>query len=139
MTNGNSDDVRAIEALISRQFSSMTWARGGTPDQETFKQDFHPEATLYPAARPAQMQTVDVFLSRISEMSGDTLLSFTETVVDTKVQVFGNVAVAVAGCEITENETEFNRGVEMLLLVKSGGRWQIASQAWDTEAPDNAG
>lgn len=25
------------------------------------------------------------------------------------------------------------RGIEMMLLVKTEGRWQIVSQAWDTE------
>jgi hypothetical protein len=26
------------------------------------------------------------------------------------------------------------RGIEMMLLVKTDGRWKIVSQAWDTEA-----
>jgi hypothetical protein len=47
--------------------------------------------------------------------------------------VFGSVAVAVAVCQITENETQVTRGIEMMLLIKTGDRWQIVSQAWDTE------
>jgi hypothetical protein len=33
----------------------------------------------------------------------------------------------------TENEAQVTRGIEMMLLVKTEGRWQIVSQAWDTE------
>ena len=50
-----------------------------------------------------------------------------------RFEIFGNVAVAVAGCEITENDTDVTRGVEMLMLVKGAGAWRIAAQAWDTE------
>jgi hypothetical protein len=49
--------------------------------------------------------------------------------------VFGNVAVALAACEMTENDADVQRGVEMLLLIKNEGTWQIVSQAWDTESP----
>ena len=62
------------------------------------------------------------------------LRSFKETVLGTEVHVFGNIAVALAACEITENDAEVNRGVEALLLIKHGGAWQIVSQAWDTES-----
>ena len=53
----------------------------------------------------------------------------------TEIHVFGNVAVALAVCEMTENGTEVNRSVEMLLLIKNAGVWQIVSQAWDRESP----
>jgi hypothetical protein len=64
-------------------------------------------------------------------LAAATLPSFRETVLGSVVHVFGNVAVAVAACENTENETEISRNVEMLLLVKTGGKWRIAAQAWD--------
>ena len=47
--------------------------------------------------------------------------------------IFGNVAIAAVACENTENDSEVNRNVEMLLLVKSDERWRIAAQAWDKE------
>ena len=61
------------------------------------------------------------------------LRSFKEAPLGREIRVFGNVAVAVAACQITENETKLTRGIEMMLLVKTDGRWQIVSQAWDTE------
>ena len=43
------------------------------------------------------------------------------------------VAVAVAACEMTENDARVNRGVEMMLLIKTDSEWKIVAQAWDTE------
>lgn len=63
------------------------------------------------------------------------LLTLKETLLGHQIIVFGNVAVAVAGCELTENDTEVNRAVEITLLVKSREPWQIVAQAWDTESP----
>ncbi len=102
-----------------------------------FAADFVSEATLYPAARPAKKQSVDDFIERMKGLAGTKLHSFTEVLLGTDVRLFGNVAVALAACEITENDAEVTRGIEMLLLVKSDGAWRIVSQAWDMESPSN--
>jgi ketosteroid isomerase-like protein len=100
-----------------------------------FAADFCPGAVLYPAARPAKPRTVAAFIERMKTVASATLRSSNETVLGTDIRVFGNVAIAAAACEMTENGADVNRGVEMLLLVKNEGRWQIVSQAWDTESP----
>jgi hypothetical protein len=66
-------------------------------------------------------------------LAASSLRSFEETVLGTEVRVFGNVAVAIAAGARTENGVETNRGVEMMLLIKNDGAWQIVSQAWDDE------
>jgi len=129
------DDVRAIERLIARQFGSLTWTPETSANWDAFAADFFPEASLYPAARPAQCQTVEAFVERMKGLAGTKLRSFHETVLGTEVRVFGNVAVALAACEMTENDGQVSRGVEMLLLLKNEGVWRIVSQAWDTESP----
>jgi ketosteroid isomerase-like protein len=129
-----SADVHAIQALIARQFGSLSWAPGTPAAWEVFAADFYLDAALYPAARPAKRQTVEAFIDRMKGLAATRLRSFKETVLDTEVHVFGNVAVALAACEIIENEAGVTRGVEALLLVKDGGRWQIVSQAWDSES-----
>jgi hypothetical protein len=106
----NKDDVQAIEALI---------------------------ASLYPAGRPAKRQSIEAFAERMKGLGQTHVRSFQESVLGTEVRVFGNVAVAVAACEMTENLAEVSRGVEMLLLVKNDSARQIVSQAWDRETPDN--
>src|SRR5215211_3062363 len=130
-TDNDGDDVRAIEGIIARQFASLCWAPGTSADWHSFAADFFPEATLYPAARPAQRQTVEAFVQRMKGLAGTPLRSFHEVVLGTEVRVFGNVAVALAACEMTENDGAVNRGVEMLLLIKDEGAWRIVSQAWD--------
>lgn len=126
-----SDDEKAIKAIIARQFASLSWAAGASPDGDRFAADFLDGATLYPAARPASPQTVKAFVDRIRGLAGTTLRSLEETVLGTEIIVFGNVAVAVAGCGMVENGSERSRAVEMMLLIKTGGTWRIASQAWD--------
>ena len=68
-------------------------------------------------------------------LEGTKLRSFAEAVLGTEIRVFGNVAVALAACEMTENGADVQRGVEMLLLIRNAGAWQIVAQAWDTERP----
>src|SRR5687768_7309246 len=58
------DDVQAIEAVIARQFASLSWMPGTSADWDGFAADFFPEASLYPAARPAKRQTVEGFIER---------------------------------------------------------------------------
>lgn len=134
-THEHREDVRAIEAIIARQFGSLNWNPGTEGDWETFAVDFHPDAALFAAARPSRRQTVGDFVARMKGLASTKLRSFREEVLGTHVHIFGNVAVAVAACEITENDAEVSRGVEMLLLVRDEGQWRIVSQAWDTENP----
>jgi ketosteroid isomerase-like protein len=131
MHSDQSDDEAAIRALIAHQFASLSWREDSTGDWQAFAADFHPDATLYPAARPARPQSVPAFVERMKALSQTTLRVFDEKVLGTKVHVFGNVAVAIAAAEMTENGTDVNRNVEMLLLVKSDGAWRIVCQAWD--------
>lgn len=133
-TENQNTDQEAIEEVIERQFGSLSWAPGETADWDTFMSDFLADAPLYPAIRPVKQQAISAFMERLSGLSETKLRSFREKVLGTKVRVFGNVAVALAGCETVENETETSRGVEMLLLVKDSGQWKIAGQAWDMES-----
>jgi hypothetical protein len=125
-------DVDAIQALITRQFGSLCWAPGKQAALEVFAADFHPDASLYPAARPAQRQTVQAFVLRMQKLAATRLRSFEEAVLGSEAHVFGNIAVALAACEMTENAGDTNRGVEALLLIKDAGVWRIVAQAWDT-------
>jgi hypothetical protein len=129
------DDIRAIEALVARQFASLNWTPGTSIDGDAFAGDFFPGATLYPAARPAKPQTVEAFIQRMRSLAENGLRSFHETLLGTEIHVFGNVAVALAACEMTENGDARSRSVEMLLLIKSEGNWRIVAQAWDSETP----
>lgn len=133
-TEDHSTDHQAINAVIERQFDSLSWTPGESADWDTFMSGFLPDAPLYPAIRPVRQQSVSAFMERLSGLAETELRSFREKALGTEVRVFGNVAVALAGCETVENEAEMSRGVEMLLLVKDYGQWKIAGQAWDMES-----
>lgn len=131
-SGGHDDDIAQIEAIIRRQFGSLNWAPQRSAGWEDFVRDFAVGAALYPAARPARSQSVDAFVARMKDLSQTTLRSFREQMLSAQIRVFGNVAVAAAACEITENDDQVTRGVEMMLLVKNTGAWRIVAQAWDT-------
>lgn len=129
-------DVQAIERLIERQSRSLRWSGGATGDWDGFASDFYAGASLYPSARPVKERSVDDFIEGLAALASTKLHEFHEKVLGTEIRVFGNIAIAAAGCEFTENKDDVNRRVAMLLLVKNKGRWRIAAQAWDTESAD---
>src|SRR5258708_38103610 len=105
-------DAREIETIIARQFNSLNWESGRSGDFQAFASDFAPKASLYPAARPANPQKVEEFIERMKGLADGALRSFEEAVLGVHIRVFGNVAVAVAGCAMTENGTQTTHSVE---------------------------
>lgn len=131
------EDIQAIEAVIARQFGSLNWGANASADWTGFAGDFFPDASLYPAARPAKAQTVGAFVDRMKALSTTSLRSFHQRRLGAEIHTFGNVAVALAACENLENGTEVTRGVEAMLLIKDRGSWRIVAQAWDSESETN--
>ena len=136
-TTSRKEDVETIEAIVDRQFRSLEWSDGEDGDWETFIADFLPGASLFPSARPVNKQSVDAFVERMRALSKTSLHTFKERMLGTDIRVFGNVAVALAACEITENGTTESRGVEALLLAKDDGVWKIVAQTWHMEDEEN--
>jgi hypothetical protein len=129
--DGQPDDVKAIRAVVARQFGSLNWTTEKPGNWDAFQSDFFPGASLYPAARPAKPQSVAAFVERMAGLSQTTLHTFGERVLGAQIRVFGNVAAAIVAAEMTENGTTITRNVEMMLLVKDEGAWRIVSQVWD--------
>jgi hypothetical protein len=128
---GGSDDTRAIQALIGGHFQGLRWSENASADWETFRSDFLPDASLFPAARPVCRQTLDAFIVRMTGVAQGTLRSFEEETLGMHVLLFGNVAVVLAASRMLENGTDVNQDVSGYLLVKSEGAWRIAAHAWD--------
>ena len=139
------EDEAAIRDLIASQFDAITWAPGSRADWRTVYRGFAHGAQLWPARRPPVPQSALDFTTRLQRLRDEGAMdSFTETGVGCKVWVFGNMAVAIAGCEMTENGSSITRDVSGFLLVKRDDGWRIAAQAWDmvddiVEAFDRAG
>jgi Domain of unknown function (DUF4440) len=130
------EDEAAIRSIIAVQFQCMDWEPGRSADWSRFSSLFFPETTLIPAARPAKRQTIDAFIKRMKGLEANgTLRSFRERMLGSTIHVYGNVAVAVAACEMTKNDQEITRDVSCFLFVRDEGEWRIAAQAWDLETP----
>ena len=126
--NGNE---KAIRALIGAHFQGLKWTPTTQADWATFGADFLPDASLFPAARPARAKTLDDFIERMNGVAQGSLRSFEEHTLGMQILVFGNVAVVLAASEMMENGTEVNNDVSGYLLVKDEGEWRIAAHAWD--------
>ena len=126
-----SDDMPAIRALIGAHFQGLRWSANTSPDWNTFRSDFLPDASLFGAARPVRRQTLDAFIERMKGVAQGTLRSFEEKTLGMQVLVFGNVAVVLAASWMLENGTEVNHDMHGYLLVKNEGAWGIAAHAWD--------
>ncbi len=124
-------DENAIRALIGAHFQGLKWTPTTRADWEKFATDFLPDASLFPAARPARAKTLDAFIGRMNGLAQGSLRSFEEHTLGMQVLVFGNVAVVMAASEMMENGTEVNHDVSGYLLVKDEGEWRIAAHAWD--------
>lgn len=135
----NANDLDAIERLIRSQLDAMRWESGGDGDWKSFQSGFMPDAQLYAATRPARPQSVSDFVSRMRTLAADgTLRTFSETPLGMRIMIFGNVAVALAGCEMLENGQTITRNASAFLLIKDGAEWRVAGQAWDLESAGNA-
>lgn len=128
-------DEEEIRELIRAQAHRLSWAPDRPADWAAYGEAFLPGATMIASARPARPQAVDAFLGRMQELSRGSLRSFEEKALGGAIHIFGNVAVALVAGETRENGSEINRDVSGYLLVKEGGRWRIAAQAWDKEKP----
>jgi hypothetical protein len=90
---------------------------------------------LYPSARPPAATTVEGFVARMQGLAKAGLRTFKDRTPGAEIRVFGNVAVAMAACEFTENDEKISRGVEAMLLVKDEGRRQIVVEKPDRPIP----
>jgi len=126
-----SEDTRAIRALIGAHFQGLRWTSNTSADWDVFISDFLPDASLFPAARPVRRQTLDEFITRMNEVAQGKLRSFEEKTLGMQALVFGNVAVVLAASQMLENGSELNHDVSGYLLIKNEGKWRIAAHAWD--------
>ena len=134
---GDNGDENAIRALIGAHFEGLRWIPTTQADWAKFAADFLPDASLFPAARPVQVRTLDAFIERMNGVAQGSLRSFEERTQGMQVLVFGNVAVVLAASEMVENGTEVNHDVSGYLLVKNEGEWRIAAHAWDQASEHN--
>lgn len=127
-------DERTVHVLIVAQFVALRWSSDTTPDFSSLLAGFIEGGRMYPVQRPLLEQTPAAFCARRDALRQScTLATFEERVLGVRISVFGNLAIALAGCEMTENGNLTTRDVSGFLCLKDAGEWRIAAQAWDLE------
>lgn len=129
----NIDADRAeIAALIARQFRALCWDETTPPDTAALSAAYLPGAPLYASARPAKPQSAQAFADRMAGLRDSGALPvFEEKGRGLHIWVAGKVAVALAGCEMHENQTNVTEDISAFLLLRNPDGWAIAGQAWD--------
>jgi hypothetical protein len=123
----------AIRALVLAQFATLDWTAERDADWAGFITLFAPGAPLFDSKRPVRAQTAEAFVERMRSLRDRGLLvAFSESLRGMRIHRFGNVAVALAACDMLENSTETTHDVSAFLLVREAQGWRIAAQAWDT-------
>ena len=119
---------RLSQGCVAYYWQAPTWARKrGCPlSSEALGSDFSKaKARCDDLLNPQFL----AFVEGMKALSETTLEAFQEEMLGTTIHVFGGVAVAVVACEVTENQKDVSRTVEMMLLVKQDDVWRIAAQA----------
>ena len=62
-------DENAIRALIGAHFQGLKWTPTTRADWTKFAADFLPDASLFPAARPARAKTLDAFIEAMKSIA----------------------------------------------------------------------
>jgi hypothetical protein len=130
-TGVSESDEHAIRTLIKNHSEAVCWTPDTPPNWDKFSAHFLPGASLFPAARPAQIRTSEIFIKQLKRLAAGTLDTFEEHTLGMQILGFGNIAVVLAASEMLENGSETNHDISAYLLLKTEGEWLIAAHAWD--------
>ena len=125
------DDRKKIAALVADQVDCVNRDQDRPIDSLGFEVGFVTGAQVFDSKRPARRQSASDFTARLERLLSGGMTSFATKGIGFEVFIVGNIAIAMEGREIIENETATTRGVSAFLLVKNPDEWKIAGQAWD--------
>lgn len=121
-------DERAVIAVADSALAAIT--RG---DVVAFTDLMIPEAMLYPTSTRGGVTNYRA-RSREAQRAGD-LSGVVERGFSPRAMVNGGVAMVWMPYDLYINGAWSHCGVDVFILVKSGGTWRIASMAWSAEQP----
>ena len=133
----NSADLAAIDQTIRGVYDVISGPPGQKRDFDKMRSLFVPGATLK-AIRPKGVRggSLDDYITRnaaILEKEG-----FTERELGRRVELWGNLATAWSSYDgRTANGSFHERGINSIQLVKTDGKWLVASILWQEETPEN--
>ena len=130
-------DLAGIDAAIRGVYDVISGPPGQKRDFDRMRAMFAPGATMKAiGAKGLRGGTVEDYISRnsaILEKEG-----FTERELGRRVEVWGGLATAWSAYDgKTANGSFHERGINSIQLVKTDGKWLVASILWQEETPEN--
>ncbi len=135
-------DVESVESIVAALYDVISGPIGEPRDWDRMRSLFLPTARLLPVQRTPDGRVVHRALTVEDYIrgSGATLeeIGFRESEVARRVERFGDVAHVFSTYEAHRDGVAepILRGVNSIQLIRSGGRWWIASLTWSAERPD---
>ena len=133
----NNADLAAIDRAIRGVYDVISGPAGQKRDFNKMRSLFAPGATLK-AIGPKGVRggSLEDYIARnaaILEKDG-----FTERELGRRVELWGNLATAWSSYDgRTANGSFHERGINSIQLVKTDGKWLVASILWQEETPEN--
>ena len=135
--SANAADLGAIDQTIRGVYDVISGPPGQKRDFAKMRSLFVPGATMK-AIGPKGVRggSVEDYITRnaaILEKEG-----FTERELGRRVELWGNLATAWSSYDgRTLNGSFHERGINSIQLVKTDGKWLVASILWQEETPEN--
>jgi hypothetical protein len=139
--------VVSPEAIIRASYEAISRAPGEYTDWDRYRSLFLPQAQLIPNTEllggEFRVITVQEFIDWLDAwyaenvpIGGPTDRGFEEEEIAADVEIYGDVAQVFSTYQkrLWGGEAAFGRGIQSFQLVRSNGRWWIASIAWDEES-----
>jgi len=138
-------ELLTIDGIVGALYHALSFAPGGQPDYERLADLFYPGARALPPNDDdlvGSTLSVDELIELSKEAargpSGRREEGLIEREVARSTSAFGTIAQVFSTFEVISGDARA-RGVNALQLVYQGGRWWIASFAWDDESQLVAG
>jgi hypothetical protein len=139
-------DVDSPSSIVTAAYEALERAPGAPFDWDRFRSLFIPEATLLPNTEQTggtpEVFSPEAFIAWVNDsyarnapIGSPQDHGFTEEEVHHEVHRYGDIAQVFSTYQkrYWDNDEVLGRGINSFQLVHRGGRWWIASIAWDEE------
>ena len=136
--NELSPDQVAVEAVLQKFFSVVSFPPGGSPEYEKLAGLFSADGRLIRASAevPLDLSVSDFIVDRRRAYESGELTSFHEAELSADTEIFGRIAHRLSVYEKRGvlNGAEFRaQGVISAQFIQIRAAWKISSMAWDDE------
>ncbi len=131
-------DDQAITKAVHDTYASLTFKKGDTPNYDSIKTHFVPQAQLISCrSDTARVTTINqfVYLFR-SFVEADTVYAYSEKEIFGKNEQFGKIAERISTYKAVANSKKKDiaeTGVNSFQLIKTPTGWKVSSIIWDVE------